>query len=202
MDDFVKVVWAIAVGIVCLWLLPWTIYFVVRVMSAGYGAISVGIGGSFQTASTRFANWQAQRSILDQASRSIRSSRLRRESATGKTDPEVYALAALLTKAVSNCNMMHHHVADALGVIRMDELQDHAVCAAYRERVIQITDTALNRLLQTDVVSDPTAAKMLVGLDQIQSVCVDCMLLGYMHDRVPKLCSPASSLGCTGKEQE
>src|SRR5438046_7268004 len=114
MDDFVQFMFAIAAAIICLWLLPWVLYWLIRIMSGTYGAVAGAIGGSFQNASGQFAAWQSRNSILTQATRAVRGSRLRRESAAGKTDPEVYAIAALLTKAVSNCNMIHHYVADAI----------------------------------------------------------------------------------------
>ncbi|MGH3426805.1 MAG: hypothetical protein ACRD3Q_06460, partial [Terriglobales bacterium] len=103
--------------------------------------------------------------------------------------------------SVNVCNEIHHYAADVLAVEHMDELEDHAVCAAFRGRVVETIDVTLDSLLKSDVSTDVTAAKMLISLDRVRDVCADCQLLQFTRANLPKLCDPAIHMGCSDDER-
>lgn len=202
MDSAVQLAFVVVALIVGLSLLPWVVYILVRLLSATYGTVAGAVVGSFQVGGEQFGAWLSERSILAQASAVAKASRRRRGTSPGAANPEVYTLAELLRRAVAGCNSIHHYAADALGVERMEELADHTVCAAYRDRVVQITDTALDRLARSDLVGDAVVAKMFIGLDRMRDMCTDCVLLRYTHQDAPRLCDPAIHMGCTEKDEK
>lgn len=195
MEPLTLLMWLLA-AVLIIALLPWIIYVIVRVSAATVASVGGTIANSFQAAADHKDLWRLRQAIANQILQAVKSGRSRMwNKERGNSD--VYAMHIVLRDLIQNCNDIHHYAADALGVDQMSELEHHGVCATYRERVSGTIDVALEKLMDSDVVTDPVLAKMLIGLDGVGDICSDCELLKHHRSTLPSLCQPARYMGCS-----
>lgn len=195
MEPLTFLIWLLA-AVLIIALLPWIIYVILRISAATVASVGGAIADSFQGAADHKDLWRLRQAIANQIQQAVKSGRSRMwNKQRGKSD--VYALHVVLRNLIQNCNDIHHYAADTLSVEEMSELQDHGVCATYRERVSGTIDVALEKLMDSDVVADPVLAKMLIGLDGVGDICSDCELLKHHRSTLPPLCQPARYMGCS-----
>ena len=196
MDDLFLIVIVALAAIVTIGLFPWLVIAMVHLLHFLWDVTGGSIFSSYRAAGARFYAWQYDRDLRAQAAGASRSSSFRSSAwASDAPDRETLEFGALLQKVVGNCNAIHHYAAEVLAVEDMSELENHAICAGFRDRVIAIEDSILDRL-QRSGTNNLTLAKMAIGVDRMRDICSECMLLRFRRSNLPQLCDPAAHMGC------
>jgi hypothetical protein len=99
-------------------------------------------------------------------------------------------------RAIGSCVRTHWAVAEALGARDMAESAGHPACAQLRERVIDLSELLAEAIESYPLVSEELI-RLHIGLSRIGPTCLTCPYFSATVQDAPRLCPPASAVGCS-----